>query len=64
MSYEEAIDRVISAAIYWYSTDTRQRQLRQALDTVIPRADVAERAHRKALIEAWLQPAAGPEGIQ
>jgi hypothetical protein len=42
MSYDQAIDRVIGAAIYWYCTDTRQRELRQALNIVVePAADAS-----------------------
>ena len=39
MDYDQALDEVISAAVWWYCTDTNQRRLRNALDIVISRVD-------------------------
>ena len=38
MDYDQALDEVISAAVWWYCTDTNQRRLRNALDIVISRS--------------------------
>jgi hypothetical protein len=42
MDYDQALDEVISAAVWWYCTDTNQRRLRNALDIVISRVDEAQ----------------------
>ena len=58
MTYREALDRVISAAVFHYIDDVRsQPDLRTAIDVVIRRLDkdgVAEAIRSEQLLAAWL----------
>jgi hypothetical protein len=40
MDYDQALDEVISAAVWWYCTDTNQRRLRNAVGKVPAHAQV------------------------
>jgi hypothetical protein len=59
MDYAEALDRVISAAVWWFCTDTKQHELGKALDIVIRQADRDDTAHQRALIAASMRTDSG-----
>jgi hypothetical protein len=61
MDYAEVLDRVISAAVWWFCTDTKQHELGKALDIVIRQADRddSDTAHQRALIAAWMRTDSG-----
>jgi len=63
VTHREAIDRVISAAVYYYIEGARrQPELRQALNIVIRREDQLAptvTAEQLQLLEIWTAPPTG-----
>lgn len=61
MTYDEAIKRVVDAAIAWWSQHTYERDLKTALQLLCtePSQPDLMTDHERAVLRAWLRPQVG-----
>lgn len=60
MSYDEALTHVLDGAIAHWVSNTNDRQLRLAIETLFDQQQVASKADRDAaIVAAWLAPQDG-----
>jgi hypothetical protein len=59
MSYDEAIDVLLTVAVREWFSDTRQSELRQAIDIVGRYLETKRDQHGAAILAAWMAPDPG-----